>query len=92
MYKKILESNNDKIMMDEFIVDGDKNKINIDEVFEKIIYIYDKTLLNVIYNTLQLIKNEQDDIYQRHMVDGLNLILHKNNKLIKEWIKMILVL
>jgi hypothetical protein len=92
MYKNILESNNDKIMMDEFIVDGDKNKINIDEVFEKIIHIYDKTLLNVIYNTLQLIKNEQDDIYQRHMVDGLNLILHKHNKLIKEWIKMNLVL
>lgn len=92
MYKNILESNNDKIMMDEFIVDGDKNKINIDEVFEKIINIYDSTLLSVIYNTLLLIRKEEEDTHQRNMVEGLNLLLLKNNKLIREWIKMNLVL
>ena len=52
MYKNLLEYNNDKIMIEDYIVDGDKNKINIDEVFEKIITIYDENILSVMYFSL----------------------------------------
>ena len=46
MYKNLLEYNNDKIMLEDYIVDGEKNKVNIDEVFEKIITIYDNNILH----------------------------------------------
>jgi len=92
MYKNLLEYNNDKILLDEFIIDAEKNKINIDEVFEKIIVIYEKPLLAVIYDILLLLQREQDIITQNHIMDGLNLILNKNNRLIKEWIQLNLVL
>lgn len=92
MYKNLLEYNNDKIMTEEYILDVEKNKINIDEVFENIISIYEPNLLNVIYNTLLLIKNETDSIIQHNIIDGLTMILYKNNQQIKEWIKLNLVL
>lgn len=92
MYKNLLEFNNDKILLDEFILDADKNKINIDEVFEKIIEIYEKPLLNVIFDILVLVKHEHDINTQNNIMDGLNLILYKNNRLIKEWIQLNLVL
>ena len=92
MYKNLLEFNNDKILLDEFILDADKNKINIDEVFEKIIAIYDKPLLHVIFDILVLVKHEHDINTQNNIMDGLNLILYKNNRLIKEWIQLNLVL
>ena len=92
MYKNLLEYNNDKIMTEEYMLDVDKNKINIDEVFEKIIVIYEPNLLNVIYNTLLLIKNETDSTIQHNIIDGLTMILYKNNQQIKEWIKLNLIL
>jgi hypothetical protein len=91
MYRNLLEFNNDKILTDEFLVD-EKQKINIDEVFEKIIAIYDKTILQVIFNTLLLIKQESEIEQQQYMIDGLNLLLNKYNKMIKEWVKINLVL
>ena len=92
MYKNLLEYNNDKIMTEEYMLDVEKNKINIDEVFENIITIYEPNLLNVIYNTLLLIKNETDSTIQHNIIDGLTMILYKNNQQIKEWIKLNLVL
>jgi len=92
MYKNLLEYNNDKILLDEFILDADKNKINIDEVFEKIIDIYEKPLLSVIFDILTLLHFEKDISTQNNIMDGLNLILHKSSKLIREWIQLNLVL
>lgn len=92
MYKNLLEYNNDKILLDEFILDADKNKINIDEVFEKIIVIYEKPLLSVIFDILTLLHFEKDISTQNNIMDGLNLILHKSSKLIREWIQLNLVL
>jgi hypothetical protein len=91
MYRNLLEFNSDKILMDEFLVD-EKQKINIDEVFERIITIYDDTILQVILNTLLLIKHESEIEHQQCMIDGLNLLLNKYNKMIKEWVKLNLVL
>jgi hypothetical protein len=92
MYKNLLEYNNDKILVDEYIVDVEKNKVNIDEVFERIISVYDGNILQVIHHTLLLIKEENDGGIQSHNIDGLNSILCKYNKAIKEWIKLNLIL
>jgi len=91
MYKNLLEYNNDKIMMDEYLVDVEKNKINIDEVFEVIITIYDTNIVPIIYHTLLLIKNESDISHQTTITTGLTLLLQKYHHTIKEWIKMNLV-
>ena len=92
MYKNLLEYNNDKILLDEYIVDTEKNKVNIDEVFERIISVYDPNILQVVYHTLLLIKQENNDNIQSHNIDGLNSILSKYNIAIKEWIKLNLIL
>jgi hypothetical protein len=92
MYKNLLEYNNDKILLDEYIVDAEKNKVNIDEVFERIISVYDQNILQVVYHTLLLIKQENSDNIQSHNIDGLNSILSKYNIAIKEWIKLNLIL
>ena len=92
MYKNLLEYNNDKILVEEYVLDIEKNKINIDEVFEHIVQIYDPTLLQVMYYGLQMIREEQDTGALQTMVDGLNLLMTKNHQQIREWIKMNLVL
>jgi hypothetical protein len=92
MYKNILELNNDKIMADDYSIDADKSRIHIDEVFEKIVVIYEPIMLDVIHHTLELIQAEKDSINQTHMIDGLNLILHKTTKEIREWIRIHLTL
>ncbi len=91
MYKNLLEFNNDKILSEEYL-DLDKNKINIDEVFENITYIYDNHTLNIIHNTLLLLQTENDIINKSNIIDGLNLILNKNNNQIREWVKLNLTL
>ena len=92
MYKNLLEYNNDKIMIEDYIVDGEKNKINIDEVFEKIIVIYEKNIMEVTYYTLLQAKEETEYNYKTNIIDGLNLILNKYNTIIKEWIQLNLIL
>jgi hypothetical protein len=91
MYKNLLEFNNDKILMDEFLVD-ETHKINIDEVFEHIIVIYDKTIIQVIFNSLLLIRQQEIVENQHSMISGLNIMLLTYNKKITEWIKLNLVL
>jgi len=92
MYKNLLEYNNDKIMIEDYIVDGDKNKINIDEVFEKIITIYDENILSVIFFSLLQAQAETEYNDKNNVIDGLNMILNKYNLIIKEWIQLNLVL
>jgi hypothetical protein len=92
MYKNLLEFNNDKILVDEYIVDMEKNKVNIDEVFERIVSVYDTNILQVIYHTMYLIKNEPNGNHQTYNMNGLNLIMNKYNQSIKEWIKINLIL
>jgi hypothetical protein len=86
MYKSLLMSNEtyDVIMNDD--------KIDIDEIFINITKQYDKNLINVIHNIFILINNEEiiDNLY--NYIDGLNLIMDKNNKLIQNWIRVNLVI
>ena len=72
MYKNLLEYNNDKILVDEYIVDVEKNKVNIDEVFERIIDIYDPHILQITQHTLLMMQEENDPSNQGHHLDGLN--------------------
>lgn len=92
MYKNLLEYNNDKIMTEEYLLDMEKNKINIDEVFENIIQIYEPTILQVVYYSLQVIRAEQNAMALQNMVDGLNLMLNKMNQQIRDWIRLNMVL
>ena len=92
MYKNLLEYNNDKIMADEFVVDAEKNRINIDEVFEKIVGIYDPTLLQMLHHGLELIRGEEEDTNRVYMMEGLNLMLYKTTRAIREWIRVNLTL
>jgi len=91
MYKNLLEYNHDKIMADEF-VDAEKGRINIDEVFENIIVIYDPIYLSMLHNTLVLVRAEEDETNRVYMMEGLNLILYKTTKAIRDWIKVNLTL
>lgn len=92
MYKNLLEYNNDKILVDEYIVDVEKNKVNIDEVFERIIDIYDPHILQITQHTLLMMQEETDPSNQGYHLDGLNQMFMKYNKAIKEWIKINLIL
>lgn len=92
MYKNLLEYNNDRIMADEFIVDAEKNKINIDEVFEKIVEIYEPILLQMLHPALDLLRVEEDETNRSYMMEGLNLMLYKVTQAIRDWIKVNLTL
>lgn len=92
MYKNLLEYNNDKIMADEYMIDVDKNRINIDEVFENIIVIYEPVFLHMLFNALELIKAEENEINRAYMIDGLNMMLYKFTRAIQDWIKINLTL
>ena len=56
----------------------------IDTLFIKIVYLYSKEDLHVIYNTLLLIKSNPQN-FESYM-DGLNNILDPLNNKIKKWI------
>jgi len=83
MYRSILE-HKDPSEIDKTFAD----KINIDEVFINIVNIYNPFILKIIYNSLLLINNEDNDSYKLKYIDGLNSNFYKYNKLIQNWIKI----
>lgn len=89
MYKVILSSDN-QFDVDKQILSPDS--INIDEIFVNITKLYNKNLINIIHNTLLIIKNEEKLEYINNYIDGLNLIMDKNNKMIHNWIRIHLII
>lgn len=83
MYKNMLERKASQEVGDE--------KVNMDEVFENIIKIYDVNILNVLHNSLILIKKEDDIIAMNNYTEGLNMMLSKIQRNIKDWIKSNLI-
>lgn len=77
MYKNIL--------INSVIVESEKDN-NIDDIFQKIINNYDINLINIIHNTLKIIKEETDTIIILDYINGLNLIMKKQNNEIHRWI------
>lgn len=92
MYKNLLEYNNDKILLDEYLVDVEKQKINIDEVFESIIQIYDPNIVSIIYPILLMVRDEVKVDRQKNIISGFTLVLENYHCAIKDWIKMNLAL
>lgn len=88
MYKNLLQT------MDNQDVDKIFNEtgVNMDEVFQKIITIYDNTMLSLISNALTIVDNEPDETVILEFIDGFNLMFKKNNSLIQNWIKDNLIL
>lgn len=88
IYIELLQSNDikdiDKSIKDE--------NINIDEIFEKIITIYEVKLLNIIENTLLILETEDNDNVINNYINGLNLIMKNQNKLIQTWIQSKLII
>jgi len=83
MYKNILEN--------QSIKDFEKSssdQINIDEVFEKILIIYDDKILSIIINILFLINSEENLEFVSSYANGFNQIMCKTNGLIQNWIKL----
>jgi len=83
MYKSILEN--------QSIKDFDKSspdKINIDEVFEKILVIYDDKILSIIINILLLVNSEEKLEFVSSYANGFNQIMYKTNGQIQNWIKL----
>jgi hypothetical protein len=88
MYHDILVNNNN-------IYESPKisplDKTNIDEIFENIITIYDVNLINLINSSLLLIRTEKKDENINNFINGFNLMLTKNNEVIRLWIREKLV-
>ena len=64
--------------------DNSQDVKNIDDVFIRITEIYTQEMYNIMYNTLILIKNNEQT-YISYM-DGLNKMLEPTNNRIKKWI------
>lgn len=64
--------------------DNSQDVKNIDDVFIRITEIYTQEMYNIMYNTLILIKNNEQ-MYTSYM-DGLNKMLEPTNNRIKKWI------
>ncbi len=82
MYKNILQNQNIK----DF--DNSNEKINIDEVFEKIVEIYNDKILLIMCNILNLLNNEESAEYISSYTNGFNQIMCKTNVQIQNWIKL----
>jgi len=63
--------------MDEFMVDAEMNKINIDEVFENIISVYDSHVMHIIHHMLLLVQQETDPVNLHHIMEGLHHTMAK---------------
>ena len=92
MYKKLLTDainvNDNEANELENIVD----KKSIDDIFINIIEIYDEYIINIIGNTLILIKNEEESIIVDNYINGFGLLMSKINKKIKDWISKNLII
>lgn len=67
--------------------ESDKEKHNLDEIFENIVNIYNIQLLSIIHNSLILINEEVVDETINNYITGLNLMMIKVNQNIKLWIR-----
>jgi hypothetical protein len=90
MYKNILQTN-DNVDVDKIFSENGEKSINMDEIFINITKLYDNTFIDMIYNILLLINKEIDENNIINFIDGLTLLMSKNNNLIQSWIKVNLV-
>jgi len=87
MYRNILEHKDPNEIEKTFA-----DKVNIDEVFENIVNIYQPNIIKIIHNSLLIINSEDNDVYKLKYIEGLNTTMFKTNKQIQNWIKVNLTL
>lgn len=84
LYKNMLENpESASLLISKESQDMSETK-NIDDIFIRIVDLYPKELLHIIYNTLHLLKN--DELHYLSYIDGLNKIMEPINEKIKKWI------
>ena len=79
LYKALLDVNTSTIF--------DEDYCEIDKVFCSIADLYDTKMLNIIYNILQNIENEENEEFRQYYVNGLQAILTPTNIRIRVWIQ-----
>ena len=90
MYKKMIDKpeqdDMDDMNINVSIQNGGSNdkKMNIDDIFIKIVGIYDKHELKLMYHTLALMKKHNNE--HLSYINGLNLLLDVRYNGIKKWI------
>ena len=71
---------------DEIFKDKSESTLNIDNVFKEITKLYDKRIMKIIYNSLQMIESEQNSEFREHYAEGLKIILKPMEVNIRKWI------
>ena len=79
LYKALLDINTNEIF--------DEDYCEIDKVFCTVADLYDTKMLNIIYNILQNIENEENEEFRQYYVSGLQMILNPTNIRIRVWIQ-----
>ena len=78
---------------DLFKTDGDDVEcITIDNVFKNITSLYDQKILVILFSLLKLMKEENNQIYINHYINGLHILLKPTNLKIRNWIQSNLTL
>lgn len=73
------------------LFDGTLNEnsssINIDQVFENVVKLYDRRILVAIFNLLRLIKSSTNENDVVLYIEGINKVLIPTQNLIRNWIQ-----
>ena len=81
MYKNVLD-----LEKEDIFKESNKNTINMDNVFENIKILYTDNIYRMVYNSLVIISEEENDEYRQEYIYGLETILNPINYKIKKWI------
>ncbi len=82
LYKNVLE-----LEAPDLFKDPDSDSVNIDTVFENIKSTYDKKLLKIIYNTLLILDDTQNEDLKKSYIQGLLNMLGPTSEVIRKWIR-----
>ena len=86
LYKNVLELDNTSLFKSE-----DDKAVTMDSVFSNITDLYNEKVLRVVYNTLSLLDDENNDENKQFYVDSLQMFLTPMNNKLRSWIQTNLV-
>lgn len=86
LYKNVLELDNTSLFKSE-----DEKAVTMDSVFSNITDLYNEKVLRVVYNTLSLLDDENNDENKQFYVDSLQMFLTPMNNKLRSWIQTNLV-
>ena len=79
MYKTLLNGDPTKIF------NGDS--LEIEDVFQSITNIYDSKRMNIIFNLLKIIKEEENEVFRKQFILALTIFYKPINHQIKAWVQ-----